>query len=93
MAMDGVLASVATGREHWPAALVQDPEVRAHLTAPVRVVVEDKHGQPRANWVHAAPDHLFHASVYDQVAAAALPEPPMPEQLVVYDGAIKISPF
>jgi hypothetical protein len=59
----------------------------------VRVVVEDKHGQPRANWVHAAPDHLFHASVYDQVAAAALPEPPMPEQLVVYDGAIKISPF
>lgn len=69
MAMDGVLAAVAGGTEDWPAAVVTDPEVRAHLTAPTRVLVPHDDGQPTPAWVHTAPDHLFHACVYDQVAA------------------------
>lgn len=73
MAMDTVLARVAGAQERWPAAIAQDPEIIAHLTAPVRVTVRGDDGQERASWVHAAPDHLFHACVYDLVAAAALP--------------------
>lgn len=68
MAMDGVFAAVANRRERWPASIVQDPEVVQHMTAPVRVVVQDQHGQPRATWVHTQPDHGFHSSLYDRVA-------------------------
>lgn len=75
MAMDGVYAAIAGATEHWPAAVVHDPEVRAHLQAPVRVEFIDRHGQLRAQWVHTRPDHGFHASVYAMVAYAALPVP------------------
>ena len=50
------------------------------MTSPVRVSVQDAHGQPRADWVHTKPDHLFHASVYDTVARRLLP-PDMPDVL------------
>ena len=73
MAMDAVSTLVGTAAERWPAAIHNDPEVVEHMTAPVRVAVLDAHGQPRADWVHTKPDHLFHASVYDAVARALLP--------------------
>lgn len=73
MAMDAVYAAVATARERWPAAIHNDPEVIEHMTAPVRVETQDAHGQPRADWVHTRPDHMFHSSVYDTVARALLP--------------------
>jgi hypothetical protein len=72
MAMDGVLASIATAAERWPAQILGDPEMVTHLTAPVRVTRVDDHGQEQPTWVHTAPDHLFHACVYDQIAAAVL---------------------
>jgi hypothetical protein len=78
MAMDGVQATVATAAEHWPAAIVNDPEVLRHLQAPVRVVRLDAHGQEQPTWVHTQPDHYFHAAVYDQIARAVLPPPPRP---------------
>ncbi len=61
MAMDGVYAAVAAGDEDWPARVHNDPEVLAHLTAPVRVVTSDERGQEKASWVHTSPDHLYHA--------------------------------
>lgn len=73
MAMDTVYNLVATGGEVWPAEVHNDAEVRAHMTAPVRVVKEDDNGQPQASWIHTKPDHLFHASVYDLIAAKTLP--------------------
>ncbi|MGE3267099.1 MAG: terminase gpA endonuclease subunit [Chloroflexota bacterium] len=73
MAMDAVYAAVATARDRWPAAIHNDPEVIEHMTAPVRVETQDAHGQPRADWVHTRPDHMFHSSVYDSVARALLP--------------------
>lgn len=72
MAMDGVFAAVVRQRERWPASITQDPEVLQHMTAPVRVVTQDSHGQPRPTWVHTVPDHGFHASVYDRTARAVL---------------------
>jgi hypothetical protein len=72
MAMDSVFAAVSRQRERWPAAIVEDPEVLTHMTAPVRVVTTDSHGQPRPAWVHTQPDHGFHASVYDRIARAVL---------------------
>lgn len=72
MAMDGVYAAVSNRRERWPAAVVQDPEVVQHMTAPVRVVTTDNHGQARPTWVHTQPDHGFHAAVYDRIARAVL---------------------
>lgn len=75
MAMDAVYAAVAGGRERWPASVHNDPEVIEHLTAPVRVTTLDAHGQPRADWVHTKPDHLYHASVYEHVARDLLPKP------------------
>jgi hypothetical protein len=78
MAMDAVLATVATAQEHWPAAVHQDPEVITHLTAPVRVTRTDERGQEQVAWVHTAPDHLFHATVYDRAARAVLPAAPRP---------------
>lgn len=74
-AMDAVYASLAGGQERWPADLCNDPEAVAHLTAPVRVVSEDGHGQPRAEWVHTAPDDLFHACVYDLIARRRMDAP------------------
>ena len=73
MAMDGVYAAVARLTERWPAEIHNDPEVRAHMQAPVRLEVVDKRGQVRADWVHTRPDHLYHACVYDLVAARLLP--------------------
>lgn len=71
-AMDALYAQISQGQERWPAALHNDPEIVAHLTAPVRVTTEDQHGQERAEWVHTSPDHLFHASVYDLIARREL---------------------
>lgn len=68
LAMDGVYAAIAAGDEDWPAAIHNDLEVQTHLQAPVRVTTVDDRGQERASWIHSAPDHLFHAAVYDQVA-------------------------
>jgi hypothetical protein len=73
MALDAVYAAVATGSERWPAAIHNDPEVVAHMTALVRISSEDAHGQPRADWVHTKPDHLAHSSAYDIVARALMP--------------------
>lgn len=75
MAMDTVYNQLALGSEVWPAAVHNDAEVVAHMTAPVRVVRADEDGQPSAAWVHTKPDHLFHACVYDLVALRTLPKP------------------
>lgn len=74
MAMDGVYSAVATAAEHWPAMIHNDPEVDAHMRAPVRVTRVDEHGQDLAEWIHTTPDHFFHTAVYDRVARAALPK-------------------
>lgn len=78
MAMDGLYAALSRGPddpegERWAAPLVADHEVRGHLIAPVRVILTDDRGQSRATWTHTAPDHLFHASVYDRIAARLMP--------------------
>ena len=73
MAMDAVSAAVTTAAERWPASIHNDPEVVEHMTAPVRVTTQDTTGQPKADWVHTKPDHLFHACVYDLVASRLSP--------------------
>lgn len=72
MAMDSVFAAVSRQRERWPTSVTSDPEVIQHMTAPVRVVTLDKHGQSKPAWVHTVPDHGFHASVYDRIARMVL---------------------
>lgn len=74
MAMDTVYNLVAAAKEVWPPAIHNDPEVVAHLTAPVRVIKEDDEGQPHASWVHQKPDHFFHSCVYDEIAFRTLPK-------------------
>lgn len=73
MALDALYAAIATAAERWPSAVARDPEVLAHLTAPVRTTRVDERGQERAEWVHAGPDHLAHAFAYDLVARRAAP--------------------
>lgn len=68
MAMDGVAALVHGGGEIWPSDITHNHEVQEQMMAPIRVVVIDETGQPKAGWVHTKPDHLFHASVYDTIA-------------------------
>lgn len=77
MAMDAVYNLVATAAERWPAAIHKDAEVQAHMKAPVRVVTKDHNGQESVAWVHTAPDHLYHATLYDMVALQTLPKPVM----------------
>lgn len=74
MAMDKVYGLIAAGAERWPAEIVHDTEVVAHMTAPARVKVSDDNGQARYTWVHTTPDHLYHASVYDVIARETLPK-------------------
>jgi hypothetical protein len=74
MAMDAVYTAVATATERWPAVIHNDAEVAAHMKAPIRVSVVDKHGQERADYAHTSPDHYYHASVYAKVAFEALPK-------------------
>jgi hypothetical protein len=88
MAMDAVYTVVATAAERWPAMIHNDPEVVAHMKAPIRVTVIDKHGQERNEWVHVAPDHLFHASLYAKVAFEALPKASL-AGIGVVQGAVK----
>ncbi|HEX8747404.1 MAG TPA: terminase gpA endonuclease subunit [Pyrinomonadaceae bacterium] len=73
MAMDTIYNLIAGGREVWPAAVHNDSEVIAHMSAPVRKVTTNDEGQPFATWVHTKPDHLFHAAVYDLIAQRTLP--------------------
>ena len=74
MAMDHVFAVIAAGEEVWSAQTHNDPEVRGHMKAPLRVVSQNAEGDEVASWVHTAPDHLFHACVYDQIAFLTLPK-------------------
>jgi hypothetical protein len=74
MAMDAVYARLSSEKERWRKVIVQQPEVKAHMKAPIRVLAEDSSGQPIASWTHIAPDHLYHASVYDHVAALIKPK-------------------
>ena len=61
----------AEGGDVWPALPLQEElELKAHLTASVRQLTEDKHGQAVAQWVETGPDHLRHAHTYYTVAAA-----------------------
>jgi hypothetical protein len=71
-ASDGVYAAIAMRREHWPRRVIEADEVKRHMTAPVRVVHDNAAGQPVPDWVHTAPDHFFHACVYDQIARLAM---------------------
>lgn len=59
------------GGDVWPAMSLEDEAtLKAHLTASVRQLTEDKHGQAVAQWVETGPDHLRHAHTYYTVAAA-----------------------
>ena len=61
----------ADGGDEWPAmSLSEEKDLKEHLTASVRQLVEDKHGQAVAQWVETGPDHLRHAHTYYTVAAA-----------------------
>lgn len=78
MAADALYAALSRGAQHpkgerWDRTLIHDREVQNHLTAPIRVLVTDDQGQSRATWTHTAPDHLFHASIYDRIASETLP--------------------
>lgn len=86
MAMDQVRATIAEVEEHWPAAIHNDPEVVAHMTQPVRVIVDDKRGQPHATWEHVGPDHYYHACVYDLIAEESLPDS---ASIGVVQGSVK----
>ena len=75
MAMDLVFAIISGGtEERWPRSIATNAEVKAHLRAPIRVTATDAYGQPTAVWNHTAPDHLYHATVYDMLALRSLPK-------------------
>jgi Phage terminase large subunit gpA, ATPase domain len=74
MALDALRAAVIQAEERWPEAIVRDQDVQNHLCASVRVTHLDKHGQEVADWVHTAPDHWAHASVYRRIARLCLPK-------------------
>jgi hypothetical protein len=73
MALDRVYGVIAGAAERWPASIHNDPEVVAHLTAPIRVTHVGDDGQEQVTWEHIGPDHLSHATVYDLVAGVTLP--------------------
>jgi hypothetical protein len=75
LAMDQLFDAVATTHEAWCSDALHAAEVVAHLTAPVRVLDTSRTtGQATPRWAHTAPDHLFHASVYNRIADALLPK-------------------
>lgn len=74
MAMDQVFDAVARADEVWPATIANDREIIEHMCAPIRVLVE-KPNTAMAVWTHTAPDHYYHAALYDRIAYAALPKP------------------
>lgn len=90
MALDGVYGAIVGGAEHWPGRICRQREVVAHLTAPVRVVGKDQHGQERTSWEHTSPDHYFHACAYDRVALASLLEHPLASKLPVFGQAYAV---
>jgi hypothetical protein len=59
------------GGDVWPALPVDiEAALKAQLVAPQRTTVDDKHGNPTAEWVETGPDHLRHSHVYYIIAAA-----------------------
>lgn len=87
MAMDQVYAAIASGDEVWPKTIHSNRDIAAHLKAPVRVEVKDKHGQLRATWVHTTPDDFYHACVYDRIAFATLPKSSGIEGIGIIQGS------
>ena len=82
-AMDALYARMSLAEdERWNRTLVNDPEIRAHMKAPTRITVEGSHGDVRADWIHTAPDHYFHASVYSLIAELALPKITLDSELL-----------
>ena len=73
MAMDAVYTAIAEGRVIAPPSIVNEPQVLAEMTAPIRVVTKDDQGQERASWEHTTPDHFYHASVYCLIALEVMP--------------------
>jgi hypothetical protein len=73
MAMDAVYATIAQQKELWPSDITYNPEVLAHLMAPIRVVGTNDQGQEITTWTHTGPDHFYHAMLYDLVARESLP--------------------
>jgi hypothetical protein len=74
MAMDEVYTRIAAGSERWPREFHSNREVIINMTAPVRMEKADDQGQTAAEWVHTAPDHFYHACVYDCCAGMIAPE-------------------
>lgn len=73
MALDAVMTTIAAQKEHWPTAIVNDPEVRNHMTAAVRLTSLSSQGQVMASWVRLRADHYLHASVYCYLADQLFP--------------------
>lgn len=74
LAMDAVSGSVKGRQERWPDEVCLSGDVQVHMTAPVRTIIVNDSGEPKAGWVHTKPDHLFHARVYALVARRLLVE-------------------
>lgn len=75
MAMDAVYDRIAGGEEEaWPTILINNPEVRNHMKAPIRVTRKNLHGEDVVQWIHTERDDLFHACVYDMIAGEILPK-------------------
>jgi hypothetical protein len=82
MALDAVLASVSTRREHWPTAIINDPEVRSHMAAGARLTSINPQGQVMASWVRLRADHYLHASAYELVARSLIPKLMRPSRII-----------
>jgi hypothetical protein len=82
MALDAVLASVSALREHWPTAIINDPEVRSHMSAGARVTSINQQGQVVASWVRLRADHFLHASAYEMVARQLTPKVARPGRVL-----------
>lgn len=82
MALDAVLASVSTRREHWPTAITNDPEVRSHMSAGARLTSINPQGQVMASWVRLRADHYLHTCAYEIVARSLIPRIMRPSRVM-----------
>lgn len=82
MGLDRVMTKILGQQEHWPTSIVNDPEVRGHMTAMARLTTIDARGQVVASWVRLKADHYFHASCYAEIAEQLTPKVIRPGRVI-----------
>ncbi|GAI39362.1 unnamed protein product [marine sediment metagenome] len=70
--LDEVMAEFTGGRNILPRNVEEVEDYVKQVTAPVRIIRQDREGRDKATWIASSPDHYLFAEAYDVLASKLL---------------------